>query len=164
MCCCLCFVDPSDRRNRVRSISSDIGSSCGIRVVSFYAAWNASGARNTYYQRWVKEWIELQWIWDRMHYNLYSLQLGLLGIKTLHRCSDNELQFLLIFPGYQVDVFGIENTVLLDAPIKVQVTPGLPLIRLTTSLPLAMQLTHANPEDEHYQTLFSSLSSYRGHR
>eukprot|EP00794_Sanderia_malayensis_P011960 gene11960-13197_t len=69
----------------------------------------------------------------------------------------------LIIKGYKVDVFGIENSVILPKPITVKVTPSLPMIRLSSSLAVASQLTHANPEDEHYQTLFTSISLYRGH-
>ena len=70
---------------------------------------------------------------------------------------------LCCISGYKVDVFGIENTVLLDTPITVQVTPVLPLLQLSSSLPVTAQLTHANPDDEDYQTLFTSVSLYRGH-
>eukprot|EP00795_Rhopilema_esculentum_P008579 gene8579-14587_t len=69
----------------------------------------------------------------------------------------------LIIKGYKVDVFGIENMVLLDEPITVKVAPSLPLMRLSSTLQTASFQNPTNTEDEHYQTLFTSLSSYRGH-
>lgn len=63
-----------------------------------------------------------------------------------------------------MDVFGIENEVMLNQPIAVQVSPSLPLITLHSPLQAAPSQYHPNPDDDDYQTLFASLSTYRGHR
>ena len=71
---------------------------------------------------------------------------------------------LLTSVGYKVDVFGIENEVMLDEPISIKVAPSLPLINLHCTLDAATPDYSTNPDDEDYQTLFASLSTYRGHR
>ena len=70
----------------------------------------------------------------------------------------------LFLLGYKVDVFGIENAVMLKKPITVQVVPSLPLINLHWSLQPPSSECHPNPEDEDYQTLFASVPTYKGHR
>ena len=70
----------------------------------------------------------------------------------------------MFFSGYKVEVFGITSRVLLPKPIGVEVTPLLPILRLSSTLPRAPSASTLNPEDEHYQTLFTSANVYRGHR
>lgn len=65
--------------------------------------------------------------------------------------------------GYKVEVLGIVNTVLLPEPINVEVTPLLPILKLSSTLPRAPSASSLNPEDENYQTLFTSANLYRGH-
>lgn len=69
-----------------------------------------------------------------------------------------------VYKGYKVEVLGIANTVLLPTPITIEVTPMLPVLKLSSTLPRAPNASSQNPEDKHYQTLFTSANLYRGHR
>ena len=72
--------------------------------------------------------------------------------------------FISFLKGHRVEVLGISNVVLLPTPIVIEVTPMLPILKLSSTLPRAPNSSSLNPEDKHYQTLFTSANLYRGHR
>ena len=76
----------------------------------------------------------------------------------------DRVTFGFIFAGYKVEVLGISNTVYLPKPISVEVTPIMPILKLSSTLPRAPNASSLNTEDKHYQTLFTSANLYRGHR
>lgn len=66
--------------------------------------------------------------------------------------------------GYCLEVLGVTNTVMLQTPTSVVVTPALPILKLNSTLPRAPTSNSLDAEDEDYQTLFTSANLYRGHR
>jgi len=69
----------------------------------------------------------------------------------------------LVIKGYCLEVLGVTNTVMLQTPISVVVTPALPILKLNSTLPRAPTSNSLDAEDEDYQTLFTSANLYRGH-